>query len=61
MAKGGVCGRRGVCGKGGMHSKGVCVAGGLGGMCAVETATEAGSTHPTGMHPCFSCHVLIIV
>ena len=24
----------------------------VGGMCEKETATEAGSTHPTGMHSC---------
>ena len=36
-----------------------CVAGGMrgkgGGLHAGETATEAGSTHPTGMHSCLTC------
>ena len=35
----------GMCDKGGMH--------GEGGMHAGETATEAGDTHPTGIHCCF--------
>ena len=36
----------GVCAwRGGIHGKGACVAG--------ETATAAGSTHPTGLHSCF--------
>ena len=50
--------------KGGMHGEGVCVwqrevctaKGGMhgkrGNMRAGETATEAGSTHSTGMHSC---------
>ena len=32
-----------MCKAEGMHGRGVCVG---------ETATEAGSTHPTGMHSC---------
>ena len=36
--------------KGDMHGRG-CVWRG-GGMCAGETATEAGGTHPTEMHSC---------
>ena len=41
---------RGVCMVGGMCGRGVH--GGGGGMRAGETATEAGGTHPTGMHSC---------
>ena len=47
---------RGTCGAN-MHGRGAvwleaCVDGG-GSMCARKTDTEAGSTHPTGMHSCF--------
>ena len=34
----------GACVVGGMHGRGACMAG--------ETATAAGSMHPTGMHSC---------
>ena len=34
-------GQRGMCGSEGVH------------VCAGETATEAGGTHPTGMYSCF--------
>ena len=52
VAKGGMaCMASGVC-----VAKGVCVIGGMcggeGGARAGETATEAGGTHPTGMHSC---------
>ena len=49
MAKKGMCGKGGVCmtKRGCMAKGGACVAG--------ETATVAGSTHPTGMHSCV-CH-----
>ena len=58
MAKGGMHGRGGHAWKGtymagGMHGRGTCMAGGhawQGDMCAGQTATEAGGTHPTGMH-----------
>ena len=33
--------------QGGVHGRGACV---VGGICTGETASEAGSTHPTGMH-----------
>ena len=47
----------------GVHCQGACMrrwehawqcggVNGKGSMCAGETATEAGSTHPTGMHSC---------
>ena len=54
MVNGGDAWQRGVCGwgharQGGMCGMGPCMAGGGGGG---ETATEAGSTHPTGMHSC---------
>ena len=42
------------------HGRGVCMAGGaclVGGICTGETATEAGSTHPTGMHSCFTMYM----
>ena len=49
-------GWQGACmAEGEMHGRGacVCVCGGGGGvMRAGETATEAGGTHPTGMHSC---------
>ena len=62
----GVCEARGHAWQGDMHGRGVCVAGGYawghawqgacmvgrGGMCAGETVTEVGGTHPTGMHSC---------
>ena len=49
---GGVHGRGGMRGEG-MHGGGTCMAGG-GHVCVIgETATAAGSTHPTGMHSCF--------
>ena len=53
MAKGGGMHGRGVRIMGGMHGGG-CVAGGAwqGGLHAGETATEAGGTHPPGMHSC---------
>ena len=57
----GVCMVGGICGRGhawqggdmhsregGMHGRGACMAG--------ETATEVGSTHPTGMHSCYCYH-----
>ena len=58
------CTVKGGCMVGGVHGKGVCLAkgggmcgeGGIhgerGGMCAGETATEAGGMYPSGMHPC---------
>ena len=48
---GGICGRGGACLVGG-HAwpRGACMVDG--GMCTAETATEAGGTHPTGMHSC---------
>ena len=65
MAKGRMPGEGGVHGKGGHAWWGACVAGGhvwwgvcmaeecvAGGMIAEEMATEAGGTHPTGMHSC---------
>ena len=65
MARG-VCGR-GACVAGGTYDGGACIAGGVwqaacmaGGAymagrawMAGETTTEAGGTHPTGMHSCF--------
>ena len=46
---GGLHGRgRGIRGREGMHGKG----GMWGAYMAGETATEAGGTHPTGMHSC---------
>ena len=30
-----------------------------GGMCVGEMATEAGGTHPTGMHFCFSSRLFL--
>ena len=55
MAKGGGMHGRGVRIMGGMHGGG-CVAGGAwqGGLHAGETATEAGGTHPPGMHSCLT-------
>ena len=50
--KGAYVAKVGVCGEGGMHGKG-CVHGKGEGIHAGETATEAGGTHPTGMHSCF--------
>ena len=60
--QGGMCGKGYVCGKGacmagGMHGGGhawwgACMAGGT--CVAVEMATAADGTHPTGMHSC-SC------
>ena len=60
---GGMCGRamhgKGACVVGGMCGRETCVAVGnvwhggntwWGDMCAGETSTEAGGTHPTGMH-----------
>ena len=43
-----------VCGRGGMHGDmhGKVHAWWGGGMCAGETVTEVGGTHPTGMHSC---------
>ena len=32
---------------------GACVGGGIHVVVTGETATEAGGTHPTGMHSCF--------
>ena len=57
--KGDICGEVGICG-GSMCDEGVCMVGGMhgrgacmvGGMHAGETTTEAGRTHPTGMHSC---------
>ena len=54
----GVCVAGRACVAGGMHGRGYAWQGGQGaymggGACAAgEMATEAGSTHPTGMHPC---------
>ena len=42
---------QGTCIAGGHARQGACVVGG--GMHAGEMATEAGGTHPTGMHSCF--------
>ena len=42
----GACMPRGCAWLGGMHGQGACVAG--------ETATAADSTHPTGMHSCYT-------
>ena len=48
----GVCPEGEACAfQGAMHSRGACVAGG-GFMRNGQTATEAGGTHPTGMHCC---------
>ena len=47
----GMHGERGACmAREGMHGRGTCM---VGGMCAGEMATEAGGTHPTGMHSCY--------
>ena len=56
--KGGVHGKggvwEGVCGRGHVWQGGMCGVGvhGRGGMRAGEMATEAGGTHPTGIHSC---------
>ena len=52
MAKVGMCGMDDKWW--GMHDKGVCVARGC--VYAGEMATEAGGTHPTGMHSCWPCN-----
>ena len=55
MPKGVMHGQGGVHGRGACVPRGVCVAGGHAwwGVCvAGETASEAGGTHPTGMHSC---------
>ena len=56
MAKGGMCG------EGGHVWQGACMAGGRvwqgGDLCAEETATEAGGTHPTEMHSCLDLILL---
>ena len=54
----GACMVKGPCVvKGGMHGEGGGGGGGghawQVGECAGQTATEAGGTHPTGMHSCF--------
>ena len=45
-----VCVAGGSCMAGGFCDGGVH---GRGGVCAGETATEAGGRHPTGMHTCY--------
>ena len=53
MAKVGVCMAKGsMYGEWGVHGRGHVL---QGGMCAGETATEAGDTHPTEM---FTCNVV---
>ena len=42
----GLCMAGGMHGREGMHGRGACMAG--------EMATAVDSTHPTGMHSCFS-------
>ena len=61
---GGMHGRGGMCGRGcawwlghvgACMGEGACMVGGAcvaGGVHAGETATDAGGTHPTGMHSC---------
>ena len=66
---GAMCAGGHVCqGQGGIHGR-ECMAGGRGGVwqgaCMVgdvnagETATEAGSKHPTGMHSCLHFHAVL--
>ena len=47
----------GACVAEGVHDRSVCVVGAYMavGMHAGETVTEAGGTHPTGMHSCLLC------
>ena len=61
-SQGDVHGRRSVHGRG-CAWQGTCVAGGGmrgGGVWAGEMATEAGGTHPTGMHSCYG-NILSVV